>query len=174
MAAASPAPTKERTYGSEYEKIVMTQTKHPPLRFRKDDNPYPPYQSHSFSFLRERWEELVVITFLTSVFFYVASFYYSIWTLMFPVRQVFAYAWDVVFAAVVVLRVIGKMLPRPPSKKKMADMSEADAKVADGKRKAAAKAAGLRRNVAMAVCAGVALARWHYGWRTAYALLTKA
>jgi hypothetical protein len=97
-----------------------------------------------------------------------------VWTGLYPARQVFAYAWDVVLAAFITLRVIGKLLPRPPSKKKIADMSEADAKEANAKRKAAAKAASRRQYVAMAVCTCAALARWHLGWRTGYALLMQA
>merc|ERR1719454_615920 len=117
--------------------MVLTEP-HPPRKLREGDNDYPPYYSR-FHWLAERWEELIVIGFLASVFLYVSCFYATVWTFLYPVRQVFAYAWDVVFAAFVVLRVIGKLLPRPPSRKKIADMTEADAKEANAKRKAAAK-----------------------------------
>ena len=81
----------EKQYGSEYEKAVLTGS-HPKKTDFRPLEP-PPYIESSpvGTFLATRWEELVVVLFLSTVFMYCSGVYVAAYQTM----RLLCYAWDV-------------------------------------------------------------------------------
>jgi hypothetical protein len=156
-------PLTIMAYASPYEEAVLTKPHPAKTEFRPLDHPDYIANSRFGSWIATRWEELVVVAFMASVFVYCTVFYAASWTAMYPFRQMVAYSYDVVAACAVVLIVAGRMGPRLPSKRKVLEMPPAEQEKAKAANKAAAKAATIRRRVALALCAAVTIARWQYG-----------
>ena len=84
-----------RTYGSEYEKRIFTES-HPQPRFEKLDAPDYIAESKMGVWLATRWEELVVVVFLASVALYCSTFYIGLnFVAVRPFSALLARAWDV-------------------------------------------------------------------------------
>ena len=97
----------ERTYGSEYERLVLT-TKHPEPQYKPLER--PPY---IHSWLEERREEIVVVAFLACVFVYCSCVYAGVYTALLPFKKMVGQAWDVAALTALVL----KFAPRKAAKR---------------------------------------------------------
>lgn len=150
-------------YASPYEEAVLTKPHPAKTEFRPLEHPDYIASSPLGTWLATRWEELVVVAFMASVFAYCSFFYAVSWTAMYPFRQMFAYSYDVVAASAVVLFAAGRMGPKLPSKRKVMEMPPAEQEKAKAANKAAAKTAAIRRRLALALCAAVTTARYQYG-----------
>lgn len=132
-AADGAAAMAERSFGSEYERLVLTK-EHPAKATFTDVKP-PEYiaQSRLGPFLATRWEELSTVALLGVVAAYCAGVYMLIFFgVLSPVYTVFCYSWDVAAVSVPVVAMLGR------------------------KRKAPA------RKLAFAIAAVLAVARWQY------------
>ena len=100
-------------------------------------------------FLELRVEEATIVLGIFGVGLYCVAVYMTVWTAAYPLRMMVGYSWDVVIACTVALIGMGRIAKRPPSKSAIAAMPEAEQEKAKKQRKAAAKAASLRRTAAV-------------------------
>ena len=154
-------------------KLVMTAPHPAKAAFKPLED--PPYIAGSrFPWLATRGEELFVVLFLVAVSVYVACFYATGYAVLYPVKLMLNYSWDLVLGSMVLLRLHGRLLvSRPPSRKAIAAMPPAEQESAQKVRKAAARASTSRRNGAFAMCALAGLARWYLGWGDVRSLLER-
>ena len=108
-------------------------------------------------------ENSAIIVGILIVLAYCSAVFAGGYVVMYPVRQLFNYSWDVILASFVLLTLAGKLSKRLPSKKAVMEMPPAEQELAKKARKAAARAAAMRQYAALAVCVAVSVVRWQYG-----------